>query len=315
MSRYPDEPLVKICEATDFGGPEVLRCRDAPYPEPAADGQVVVRIAAANVNPTDLSARSGAHKARLPDLKPPFVPGWDLAGTVADAGAEPTPFKPGDAILGMIPWVRIGGRTGAYAQAAAVDPAWLAPRPEALDEITAATVPLNALTARQALDLIGLPPGSRLLITGASGAVGSFATQLAVADGLHVLAVATNDDEQWVQDLGAHEVLPRDTDLTALETVDGVLDAVPVGASATAPVKKNGVALFVRRVEVAERPDLTIHTPLVHSDAATLDRLAQQVAKGELKTRIDRTLDLCEAAEAHRLVERGGLRGKVVLTT
>jgi NADPH:quinone reductase len=308
---------IHVCEVTEFGGPEVLRIAERQWPEPT-EYEVVVAIAAVNVNPTDLSARSGAARRRMPDLTPPFVPGWDLAGTVAEVGSAVAAlgaYRTGDPVLGMIPWGRIGGRVGAYAQAAAVDPDWLTPRPDGLDAITAATVPLNTLTARQALDLMALPPGSKLLITGASGAVGSFATQIAVADGLEVLAVASAGDEDWVAGLGPARVLPRSTDLTSLEPVDGVLDAVPVGPDATAPVKPGGVALFTRGIEVPDRPDLRVETPLVHGDPEMLGLLTDQVAQGRLKTRVDRTLPFAEAAEAHRLVEAGGLRGKVVLVT
>jgi NADPH:quinone reductase len=302
-----------VCEVAEFGGPDVLRPATRPWPQ-AGEGEVVVEIAAANVNPTDLAARSGRHRSRMPDLRPPFVPGWDLAGTVSGVGAGVDGYRAGDVVVGMIPWVRIGGRVGAYAQAANVDPGWLAPRPPGLDGVTGATVPLNALTARQTLDLLGLKPGSTLLITGASGAVGGFATQLAVRDGLQVLAVASDADENWVRSLGPAEVLPRSTKFGTLGPVDGVLDAVPVGAAVATAVKPGGVAVFTRFVEVPERPDLRVETPLVRPDPRALAGLAELVAHGELKTRVARTLDLAQAAAAHQLLERGGLRGKIVLT-
>jgi NADPH2:quinone reductase len=299
-------PGMRVCEVTEFGGPEVLRAGERPWPVPGA-GEVVVEIAAATVNPTDLAARSGAARRRLADLQPPFVPGWDLAGTVADTG-EP--------VVGMIPWIQIAGRVGAYAQAAAADPAWLAPRPQSLDPVTAATIPLNALTARQALDLIAAPAGATLLVTGASGAVGGFATQLAVRDGLRVLAVASDGDEQWVAGLGPDGVLSRSTDLAQLEPVDAVLDAVPIGAGAAAAVRDGGVAVFTRTVrDVDDDRGLRVEMPLVYPDPVALTELVQLVANGDLRTRVAHTLELSDAGEAHRLVERGGLRGKVVLRT
>jgi NADPH:quinone reductase-like Zn-dependent oxidoreductase len=295
---------MRVCEVTEFGGPEVLRAGERPRPVPGA-GEVIVKIAAANVNPTDLAARSGAARRRLADLRPPFVPGWDLAGAVGGTG-EP--------IVGMIPWIQIAGRVGAYAQAAAVDPAWLAPRPESLDPVTAATIPLNALTARQALDLIAAPAGATLLVTGASGAVGGFATQLAVRDGLRVLAIASDGDEQWVAGLGPDAVLPRGTDLAQLDPLDAVLDAVPIGAGAAAAVRDGGVVVFTRRLQdVVVGRDVRVEMPLVHTDPVALAELVELVASGALRTRVARTLELGDAGEAHRLVERGGLRGKVVL--
>jgi NADPH2:quinone reductase len=306
---------MRVCEVTAFGGPEVLVAGERPWPVAGA-GEIVVAIAATNVNPTDIAARAGAYRRLGQDLKPPFIPGWDLAGTVAEVNAEEPGYGVGDPVVGMIPWARIGGRVGAYAQAAAVDPAWLAPRPAGLDEVLGATVPLNALTAHQCLELIAAPEGATVLITGASGAVGGFATQLAKQQRLRVLAVASDEDEEWVAGLGADEVLARATDLSAVGPVDAVLDAVPLGAAATAPVRPGGVAVFTRRsVEVPEGLDLRVEMPLVHSDPEALAELTLQVAHGQLRSRLDRTLDVAQAAQAHALVQRGGLRGKVVLTT
>jgi NADPH:quinone reductase len=306
---------MRVSEVSEFGGPEVLREAERPWPT-AAPGEIVVTIAATNINPTDIAARSGAHRRRMPDLTTPFVTGWDLAGVVTELPSGDSDFEVGDRVVGMIPWARIGGRVGAYAQAAAVKPEWLAPRPSELDDILGATVPLNTLTAHQALELIDAPAGATLLITGASGAVGGFATQLAVQRGLRVLAVASDADEDWVASLGPDQVLARDTDLSELSPVDAVLDAVPIGAAAIAPVRAGGVALFTRgSVQLPDGLDLRVEMPLVDSDPDALRQLTAQVADGSLKSRVAMTLDLAEAAEGHRLVERGGLRGKIVLTT
>jgi len=303
-----------VAEVTAFGGPEVLRITERPDPAPTR-GEVVVRIRAANVNPTDLGVRSGQARARMPDLTPPFVPGWDLAGEVTAAGSEATGFAPGDRVLGMIPFGRIGGRVGAYAQAAAVDPGWLAPLSTDIDDATAATLPLNALTAQQALDLIAAPPGATLLITGASGAVGGFATQLAARAGHRVLAQASTDDEDWVASLGATEVLPRSTDLASIGPVDAVLDAVPLGPECTASLREGGIAVFTRPPRPAEpERDVRFQTVLVQSDPAALRALTADLEDGRLRTRIAEILPLDQAGRAHELNEAGGVRGKVVLT-
>jgi NADPH:quinone reductase len=316
LSPAAHSRTIRVCEVTAFGGPDVLAISERPWPVPATPSEVVVSIATATVNPTDVAARAGAHARRLPDLRPPFVPGWDFAGTVTEVGAEASGYAVGDRVVGMIPWVRIGGRVGAYADAAAVDPAWLAPWPLGLDEITAATVPLNALTARQALDRIAAPPGATILVTGASGAVGGFATQLAVRDGLRVLAVASDGDEEWVAGLGPAEVLLRSTDLARVGPVDALLDAVPIGAAAADAVGAGGVALFTRRVgELPAANGLRVETPLVEPEPVALAELTRLVASGHLHTRVARALPLADAGEAHRLVERGGLRGKIVLIT
>jgi NADPH:quinone reductase-like Zn-dependent oxidoreductase len=298
---------MRVAEVTEFGGPEVLRAAERPDPEPGP-GEVVVRIHATTVNPTDVSTRDGSRRRRLPELRPPFVPGWDLAGERVDTGER---------VVGMIPFVHIGGRVGAYAERAAVDPAWLAPLPEGVPFEEAATLPLNSLTARQALDLIGLNAGQTLLVTGASGGVGSFAVQMAVADGLRVIAVAGADDEDWVAELGAAEVLPRDADLRGIGPVDGVLDAVPLGPErSTATLRDGGTAVFTRPPDPPDPPRaIRFETILVQPDAAALAEHARRLANGELRTRVARVLPLEEGAEGHRLTEAGGLRGKVVLST
>ena len=242
------------------------------------------------------------------------MPGWDLAGEVTAVGSEANGFAPGDRVLGMIPFGRIGGRVGAYAQAAAVDPGWLAPLSTDIDDATAATLPLNALTARQALDMIAAPAGATLLVTGASGAVGGFATQLAVRAGLRVLAQASYDDEDWVASLGAAEVLPRDTDLATIGPVDAVLDAVPLGPDSTAALRDGGIAVFTRPPQGAEPSrGIRFETVLVESNAEQLRALTADLEAGRLRTRIAEVLALDQAARAHELNEAGGLRGKVLL--
>jgi NADPH2:quinone reductase len=297
---------MRVAEVTEHGPPEVLRFVEHPDPSPGA-GEVLVRIRAANVNPTDLAVRSGDHP-RSP--QPPFIPGWDLAGEVAEGGEG---FQARQRVVGMIPWGRIGGRVGAYAQLAAVEPAWLAPLDGDLDDAAAATLPLNALTARQGLDLIAASPGSTILITGASGGVGGFATQLAVRDVLRVIAQASTGDEEWVASLGPAEVLPRSADLAGIGDVDAVLDAVPIGPSSTARLRDRGTAVFTRPPGAEPDRDLRFETVLVQTDPESLRTMTADLAAGRLRTRVAEVLPLADAARAHALNEAGGLRGKVVL--
>jgi NADPH:quinone reductase-like Zn-dependent oxidoreductase len=289
----------------------------AERPDPVAGpGDVVVRIHAATINPTDLGTRAGQARRRLPDLEPPFVPGWDLAGEIAAVGEGVSGYEVGDRVVGMIPFARIGGRVGAYAEAAAVDPEWLAPLDPAIGWEEAATLPLNALTAQEALEILALPAGATLLITGASGAVGSFATQLAAARELRVIGVAGRDDEDWLRGLGPAEVLPRDADLSSIEPVDGVLDAVPLGpAASTGALRDGGTAVFTRPPDPPESDRVRLEVFLVSPNAAALRDLAAKLAAGELRTRVAKVLPLEQAAEGHRLTEAGGTKGKIVLRT
>jgi NADPH:quinone reductase-like Zn-dependent oxidoreductase len=303
---------MRVVEVTKLGGPEVLRVAERPEPEPNP-GQVVVRVRAANVNPTDLGARVGAGRVTPPD--PPFVLGWDLAGEITSVGEGVTDFEPGDRVVGMVQWYEAGGLVGTYAESVAFEAQWLVPLPDALDYETACTIPLNAVTARQGLDLLAAPDGCDLLVTGASGGVGSFTVQLATQNGHRVIAQAGRNDEDWPRELGADEVLPRNADVAAIDPVPAVFDAVPLGEPVFAAVQDGGAIVSTRRPPEAP-PDRRIRQEsfLIHHHRQSLRELVDAVAAGKLRTRVDRTLPLEKAAEAHRLVEAGGLHGKVVLT-
>ena len=302
---------VRVVEVSEPGGPEVLKVATRADPVAGA-GEVVVEIARATVNPSDLGVRSGATLRRVPDIRLPFVPGWDLCGVVAEVGPDVEGLAVGDRVVGMIPWVPIRGRVGAYAEAAAVEASWLAPVPPDLDAGLAATVPLSGLTAAQGLELLGLGPGATVLVTGASGAVGWFAAQLARQQGCRVLAMGSHRDEAWIERLGA-EAIPRGADLGRIETVDAVFDAVPLGPGVTAPLREGGAVVFTRPPSGEPPPGIRYSTVWVEPRAAMLGDLATQVATGRLLTRVARELPLGDAPHAHQLAEAGGLRGKVVL--
>ncbi|MGD9529462.1 NADP-dependent oxidoreductase [Pseudonocardia sp.] len=286
---------MKVIETGSYGGPDVLALADREEPVPGP-GEVVVRVRAATVNPVDLATRAGAFAAVL---SPPFVLGWDLAGEVD-----------GTRVAGMVPWFATD--RGAYAEAVAVDREWVAPVPDGVAAVLAATVPLAGLTARQALAT--LPEGGSLLVTGASGAVGGFAVQLAAQAGAEVYAVASAGDEEWVAGLGAAHVLGRDALSGRLPVVDAVLDAAPAGPELISAVRDGGsfVAVTDPTTPVAER-GVRVAKVSVTPDAAALGELLDAVAAGRLRTRVAATFPLADAAAAHRRLAAGGVRGKLVL--
>ena len=301
--------------AAALGGPEVLQVVELPEPE-ARPGQVVVRIRAVCVHPADVAATTG-EIPRGPE-QPPFSPGWDIAGEVASVGPDTADFGVGDRVVGMIPWYLTRGAPGGYAELVAADTDWLVRLPDGLDFVSAATVPLNAQTAHQGLSLVSLamlPAGSRILVTGASGGVGGFATQLAAQGGYRVVAQAGNGDEQWVHSLGAHEVISRSVDLATLGPVAAVFDAVPVGEAAAAAVEDRGIVVATRPTPaIVPARGVRQELQLIAHDRELLADLVGQVAAGRLRTRVAATMPLTEAADAHRRVLAGGLRGKLVLT-
>jgi NADPH:quinone reductase-like Zn-dependent oxidoreductase len=213
----------------------------------------------------------------------------------------------------MLYWPASKGAIGAYSELVALDADWIVPTPDALDDPTAATIPLNALTADQALAIIAPAPGTTLLVTGASGAVGAFGAQMAVQRGLRVIAQAGRDDEDFVASLGVEEVLPRDADLTAIDEVDNVFDAVPLGPVAASRMAPGGTAVFTRGIEGDPPEGRRYEVVLVKPDRAALERAVRDVADGLLVTRVAQVLPLAEAARAHELSEAGGNRGKILL--
>jgi NADPH:quinone reductase-like Zn-dependent oxidoreductase len=302
---------MRVIEVTAAGGPEVLRLVERPDPTPGA-GEALVRVEAANVNPTDLGARAGHGPRAMPE--PPYVLGWDFAGEVIAVGSGDPDVSRGDRVVGMIHWYDDDGRRGAYAEQVAVPAGWLVPLPNALEATAAATIPLNGLTAAQGLALLSLPGDASLLVTGASGAVGAFAVQLAKQAGLRVVAQASTGDEDWVRGLGPDEVVARDADFASIGPVDGLFDAVPVGEPAYAALRDGGAAVSTRRVPAPDAArGIRQQVFLVEPDTERLEQLVDAAAAGWLKSRVDRVLPLAQAAEAHRLNEAGGLRGKVVL--
>jgi len=166
---------MKAVGFSEFGGPEVLGLVSLPVPSPGP-GEVRVRVAAAAVNPTDLAFRSGGHRSMPPGVRPPYVPGMDLAGVVDIAGPGSS-WAPGDRVMAAVsPWSPGGG---AQAEFVVVAAGALARVPERISLQAAATLPVNALTVRAALDSLGLRPGHTLGVTGTAGAVGGYAIQLA----------------------------------------------------------------------------------------------------------------------------------------
>lgn len=304
---------------TEFGGPEALRIVDLPEPA-LGPGLVRIRVHAAAVNPTDTVLRGGGRASMLSDIPPPYVPGMDAAGVLAEIGeGTETDLRVGEHVMAIVvPY----GSHGAYADQIAV-PAESAVRvPAGTTDVQAATLPMNGLTARLALDLLALRPGQTLAVTGAAGAVGGYAVQLGKAEGLRVIADAAPADEQLVKELGADIVIARGGDFGARvrEAVpggaDGVVDAALLNELAVPAARDGGRIATLRGFTGEAERGITFHPVLVRSYARErdkLDRLRQQVEDGQLTLRVAGTYPAGQAAEAHRRLEAGGTRGRLVL--
>ena len=304
---------MKAIQVHQFGGPEVLMYEDVSKPRPM-DGDVLLQVEAAGVNPGEAKIRQGLFAEYHPL---PFILGYDLAGTIAEIGANGTGFAVGDRVYTSPESTRSGG----YAEFVAVRASEIALRPKTLDAVQAASVPLAGLTAWQALFTVGgLATGQTVLIHGAGGAVGAFAVQFAKAHGTRVIATATGEDKAYVHQIGADVVVDYKTEgfEEAARDVDVVLDTVG-GETQTrsfAVLRKGGILVATpappdeRAAEVlGVRAKMVGITP----NASQLTEIARLIDAGQVQIRIGRVLPLSEARQAHELLERGGTHGKIVL--
>jgi NADPH:quinone reductase-like Zn-dependent oxidoreductase len=295
-----------------------LRVEEVAEPVPGP-GQLLIRVAAATVNPVDVATLDGVlTRAGLVPERDVLGLGWDVAGVVAATGPGTTRFSTGDRVIGLSD--RLDVELGTHADLVVLDEVAVARAPSGMSDVEAATLPLNGLTATQALDALGLSAGETLLVTGAAGAVGGFAVELAVARGLRVVAVAGTRDEALVRELGASWFVPRDAPRLGAAVrevvpggVDGAIDAAVVGAAALDGVRSGGA--FVSLVAGGAPTPLRgtrVHQVWISSDGPALDGLARLAESGRLTPRVAETMPLDRAAQAYARLG-SGLRGRVVL--
>ncbi|MCG5462121.1 NADP-dependent oxidoreductase [Micromonospora sp. NPDC053740] len=291
----------------EFGGPEVLHVAEAPVPEPGP-GQVRVRVAASVVHPVDLMVRSGRFPAPLPTGLP-YTPGWDVAGSVDAVGPSVDEFTIGDEVIGFSPWLQT--TVGAHAEYVVLDAAWLTSAPAGVPATEAATLPTNGLAAAQALDLLALPAGSTVLVTGAAGQVGGFVLALARAAGLHATGLAGADDSEFVESLGA-AFLSRDDDPTG--TFDAVVDLAVIGSSLLDLVRDGG-GYVAASPPLRPEPVRGIRSVALEvlPDGTRLGELVKLVTSGDIPLRIADVYPFADAAAAHERLAQGGVRGGVVI--
>ncbi|MGV0838511.1 quinone oxidoreductase family protein [Mycolicibacterium thermoresistibile] len=307
---------MKAVGVVEFGGPEKLQVLDLPEPQ-AGPGEVRIRVHAAAVNPTDTIVRAGLRE--VPD-DTPHVPGMDAAGVIDQIGADVDDrLAVGQSVVALIV---PRGTHGAYAEQIVVPAASVVPAPQGVDFAAASTLLMNAMTARLALDSLRLSRGDRVAVTGAAGAFGGYLIQLAKADGLRVIADAKPADADLVRELGADDVVERGDDVAqrirelAPEGVAGLADGAVLNDRAVPAVADGGRIATVRGWKGPAERDIEVHPVWVTrgaQDTAGLDRLARQAEQGVLTLRVARVLPAEQAAEAHRLLEAGGIRGRLVL--
>jgi NADPH:quinone reductase-like Zn-dependent oxidoreductase len=284
-----------------LGGPDVLKLVRLPIPEPGVS-QILVRVRAASVNPIDGANReTGAFVG-----EPPFVLGWDVSGTVEAVGPGVTLYAPGDDVFGLLPFPE---GHGAYAEYVVGPTRLFVARPDRLDHVQAAAIPMVGLTAWQALvDTAGVGAGSRVLINGAAGGIGHLAVQIAKARGAHVTALASAADLDFVRSLGADEAI----DYTAADFTkqapdqDVVLDVVggDYPARALDVLRPGGILVSTQPPAIASlaqsaaERDVRVAGIIVEADRVGMSALADLAAAGKLVPKIAATFPLEKAADA-----------------
>ena len=239
---------MRIIGVTSFGGPEKLQVLDVPEPHPGP-GEVRIRVHAATVNLTDIGLRQGYQGFPVPERAEPYVPGTEAAGVISEVGPGVS-WQVGDDVIAIV--VATDPHGGAYADELVVPAESVVAMPAGTGFAAAATLPMNGLTARTALDLLDLPAGATVAVTGAVGAVGGYAVQLAKADGLHVIADAPEADEELVRQLGADQIVARGDGfadrIRALvpKGVDGLVDAAVLDEAVVPAIRDHGALAVVR---------------------------------------------------------------------
>ncbi|NGO71329.1 NADP-dependent oxidoreductase [Streptomyces boncukensis] len=302
----------------EFGGVEVLKETELERPKPGI-GQVLLRVRAAGVNPTDWKNRSRRTTVTTPL---PLVLGWDVSGVVEETGFGVALHAVGDEVFGMLPYPN---GVGAFAEYVLAPARALVPKPDGIDHVQAGALPLAALTAWQALvDTAGLRTGQRALIHAAAGGVGHLAVQIAKARGAYVIGTASAPKHEFVRGLGADEVIDyRSVDFAeAVRDVDVAFDTVgeDIGARSLPTLREGGILVTILAQTApalqpeADRLGVRAVPMIVEHDQQGMREIAALAEAGTLRAEIAGTFPLADVAKAHEAGETGRTTGKLVLT-
>ncbi len=297
------------------GGPEVLTVGDIDVRD-AGPGEVRIAVAAAAVNPTDIGLRT-----RGDERPPPWIPGMDAAGKIESVGRGVEGLSAGDEVMAATTPRRPEG--GAQAELVVVPAASVVPVPDGASLLAAATLPMNGLTARLGIELLALPAGATLAISGGAGLLCSYAIALARERGIRVIADAAPADEALVRGFGADVVVPRGEEFVAAVRerapggADALFDTALLGADAFGAIRDGGAIAVVRGWQADDPPrgievkQVWVRTVLTRTD--WLGELRALASDGRIALRVAAEFRPEEAAEAHRLMAAGGLRGRALI--
>ena len=302
---------MKAVQIKEYGDESVLKYIKVDRPEPKSN-EILVKIKAAAINPVDVKIRDGQGKDWGMQL--PLVLGADFAGTIEDLGEEIKSYKKGDEVYGKI-------LLGCYADYVIVKENELSLKPTNLDFDNAASIPMGALTAYQAIfDTAGLKSGQKILVHGASGGVGAMAVQLAKAKGAYVIGTASGSNEDFVKSLGVDEFIDYKTAKfeETVKDMDVVFDAVggDTNKKSYQVLKKGGFLVSLVQEgdkDLMAKYDVTAKVMSSHPDPTQLEEITKLAEEGKLKTRVSKTFPLSEVAEAQKASQEGHVKGKIIL--
>lgn len=317
LGLEPDQTLMKAMRIHAYGGYEQLLYENAPLPA-VDDDKVLVRVSAASVNPMDCKLASGALRPMINNkaVVLPWIPGEDFSGVVEEAGPKVKNVKKEDAVYGSVP------AGGAYAQWVIARSDHIARKPNKLNFIEAASVPLAAQTAWQALFTHGhLRSGQTVLVHGAAGGVGTFAVQLAHGEGARVVAVGSREHQDYLMNLGVHRAIAYENTAfeKAVKDVDLVIDLVGGQAQEKSfkVIKPGGClisAVSVPSEQLAKPYKVKAMMMTVKPSSALLDQLTELLDSGRLKPQVTKTYPLSRASEAWKEILSRHATGKIVIT-
>jgi NADPH:quinone reductase-like Zn-dependent oxidoreductase len=301
------------------GGPEALEVLEVPDIN-VGPGQIRIRNFAASVNPVDVSVRNGSMAQMQKVNPPPYIPGMDAAGIIDQIGEDvKTDLKVGDSVMAM---VVPNGDHGAYKENIVLDQNAVVKAPKNTTHIQASTLPMNSLTARLSLDLLDLSKGQVLAVTGSPGAYGGFVVQLAKADGLTVIADSNDSDRSLLESLGVDIIIPRGEGFAERirqefpDGVDGMADGALLNEAAIEAVKDSGSFTSVRGFKGEPQRDIDFTATWVTAydcKKDKLENLCKQAESGVLTLRVADSVKMENAAEAHKKLEAGGTRGRMII--
>jgi NADPH:quinone reductase-like Zn-dependent oxidoreductase len=308
--------MMKAVQIHAYGMPDVLTYKDVPRPEAGA-GEVLIRVKAVSVNPLDWKIRAGYLQEMMP-VSLPLILGMDFAGIIENVGSGVTHLSVGQEVYAATSDMT---HFGGYAEFAVRQADYVALKPKTLDYIQAASIPVAAATAWQALfDVGGLETGQKVLIHGAAGGVGMFAVQFATLKGAYVIGTASAHNADFVRSIGADEVIDYKTTPfeRVVRDVDVVIDTQggDTQQRSWGVLKPGGILVATPAPpsqEMAAQMGVRAAMVQVNPTAEVLTQIAESIDTGKVKTEIDTVLPLAEIRQAHEWSQQGHTRGKIVL--